>query len=268
MRQGEAQRWTRLAPRALLATTVAALALLLSGCEFWQYNIANGNPAGPPASRGQEDIKRVVAGGARPAAMTLEEVCGQRYSELLSFLRPYGYSGRFHNLGPAGCGGGGYGNAIFHLGSKVPFPGHASGVLTFRYATNDRPHRVGAMAVAVGAGSSRALVWVTHLEAADDSAASAQAWELLQSVLYWRDVTGWGQVVGGDFNLTPSQFPMRDWCAHFREALSCTGSTHAAGKIDYLFSPFWRWGKSYSSPNSDHRRLAAGMTGPGPMPPG
>jgi len=255
---------TELKRRGLLAIAMAGLALALGGCEFWQYNIANGGT--PPKTKGQEDIKSKVAGGARPVAMTLEEVCGHRFTELRSFLRPYGYKGSFHNLNPAGCGGNGYGNAIFHLGSKVPFPDHASGVISFRYATNDRPHRVGAMGVAVGNGSSRALVWVTHLEAADDAAASAQAWQLLQTVLYWRDVTGWGQVVGGDFNLTPGQWPMRDWCAHFREVFSCSSSatTHAAGKIDYLFSPFWRWGRDYISPNSDHRRLAAGITGPGP----
>lgn len=264
MLQREAQRWTRLAPRALLGTAVAALALLLSGCEFWQYNIANGGT--PPKTRGQEDIKSKISGGARPVAMTLEEVCGHRFNELLSFLRNYGYSGTFHNVNTAGCSGNGYGNAIFHLGSRVAFAGHPSGVLRLIYTTNNRPHRVGAMAVAIGAGSNRAIVWVTHLEAADDSAASAQAWELLQSVHYWRDVTGWLPVVGGDFNLTPNQFPMRDWCAQFREALSCSSSapTHAAGKIDYLFSPTWRWGRTYISANSDHRRLAAGITGAGP----
>ena len=261
---------TRLVPRALVATAAAALALAFSGCEFWQYNIANGNPAGPPATRGQEDIKWVVAGGARPVAMTLQEVCGHRFQELRSFLQNYGYTGWFDDTNSTGCGGNGYGNAIFHLGSRVAFAGHPSGILKLHYTTNNRPHHVDAMAVGIGIGSYRTLVWVTHLEAADDSAASAQAWQLLQSVHYWRDVTGWTPVVGGDFNLTPNQFPMGQWCAQFRESFGCSSSvpTHAAGKIDYLFSPRWRWGKTYISANSDHRRLAAGMTGPGPMPPG
>lgn len=242
--------------RAFIATALTAVALLSSGCEFWQYNIANGNS--PPANHGQDDVLSRVASGKRPVAMALEEVCGHRFNQMQSALAPYGYRGVFDNIEPGSCGGNGYGNAIFYLGHRVAFPGHPNGILTLNYTTNNRPHPVRAMAVGVSAGGVRMLDWVTHLEAGDDSAASAQAFQLLNEVHYWQEVTGWMPVVGGDFNLTPNQFPMGDWCGQYRDATLCLPDTptSSAGKIDYLFTSLrWSAAQTTSSPNSDHKRL-------------
>ena len=249
----------------MLAVVSATVAVAMSGCEFWQYNIANGGT--PPKTKGQEDIKWMVASGARPVAMTLEEVCGHRFNEIaLRSCATTATAAASTTSAPAAAAETATATRSSTSAAGLHSPAIRQASLKLIYTTNNRPHRVGAMAVAIGAGSSRAIVWVTHLEASDDSAASNQAWELLQSVHYWRDVTGWLPVVGGDFNLTPNQFPMPTWCARFREAFSCSSSspTHAAGKIDYLFSPVWKWGRTYISANSDHRRLAAGITGSGP----
>jgi endonuclease/exonuclease/phosphatase family metal-dependent hydrolase len=243
--------------RALLLIAFVVLASTVSGCEFWQYNIANGNPAGPPQNHGQDEvISRIRNQGARPIAMSLNEVCGQSINQLQSALGGYGYQVVFNKLDPSGCGGPGYGDAIMHLGNRVGFPGHPNGILRSGFSTNDQPHHVGAMAVGIDVGGRRMLVWTTHLEAGSDSAASAQAFELLQSVHYWQEQTGWPAVVGGDFNLTPNQFPMNQWCSDYQDPMHCSTAyptNWSAGKIDYMFSSFgWNGGYFLSQTYSDH----------------
>ena len=250
---------TRIAPRALVATAVAGLAMILSGCEFMQFNIANGNKS-TPENFGQKDIGVMVRDGFRPVAMTLEEVCGHRFWELAAFLDDYGYSGQYDNIEPRSCGGNGYGNAIFHLGHRVGWPGDGDGkyVLRYRKQAADPRH---AMAVGIDVGGRRAIIWVTHLENGDKAAAGEQAGELLHAVEYVEAVSKRPAIVGGDFNLEPGDKPMPAWRNHFHEADGLLRATHEGGKkVDYLFSSLpWARVGLYPSNASDHHRLIGGF---------
>lgn len=255
--------------RIVISIAIFGVACTVSGCQFWQYNIANGNPAGPPKNRGQDDVISYITtgaiqtGGLHPVAASLNEVCGSSAYRIQAALGPYGYHVITNPLSPAGCGGSGYGDAIVHLGNRVAFPGHPDGILRYTFPTNDQPHHVGAMAVGIGLGGLRILFWTTHLEAGADAAASAQAFQLLQEVHYWQEQTGWPVVVGGDFNLTPNQFPIGTWCRDYYEPSQCnpTSGTASAGKIDYLFSsvPWQDSSLRIGSPNSDHLLLSSSL---------
>jgi endonuclease/exonuclease/phosphatase family metal-dependent hydrolase len=241
-----------------IALAVAVAALALGGCNFVQYNIANGNSA--PENHGQDDVIAMVRHGDRPVAFTLEEVCRHHVPELEQQLGPYGYHVAFHTLVPDGCGGGGYGDAIVYQGHLAGWPGDPLGVYTFKYTAQGR-HPSGAMAVGIGAGSQRVIVWVTHLEASDDAKAAQQAAQLLDAARFIQAASGWPTVVGGDFNLTPSQKPMTAWHNHFHEAdQGLNRPTSGSGKIDYLFSSIpWSRVAVYPSDASDHNILEAGI---------
>ena len=246
--------------RQLLATVLVVLVgITASGCEVAQYNIANGNDD-PGQTSGQNDIIWHVTSGWRPAVITLNEVCGHRFNQIRDAIARFGYSGVYDRIVPSGCGGNGYGSAIFHLGHRVGFAGEPDGLYVHHFARNLEPHHIHAMGVGIGAGSIRMIAWVTHLEASNNGVASAQAAELLDVVRYVGGATRWPLVVGGDFNLPPDNAQMRAWRSVYHEADGVRmRATHAAGKIDYLFSSIPWKGARLQAGQSDHKILIGGM---------
>ena len=195
-----------------------------------QYNIGNG---ADPARHGEQDIIELVRGGARPLAITLNEVCGSRYREMAAAIRGAGYKSYFDATNPSGCGGSngglGFGNAIFYLGE---------GIQAFKdpYVNNDSSNRR-AVCVKARLDQFAYLVCATHLD--NSRLANAQALEFFHWVNRRRQETGnLPTIVGGDFNLTPDQPPMNLWYAHYEEVAGSPAnakSTHSNRKIDYLF---------------------------------
>ena len=244
---------------AVLLIALVSFASALSGCEFWQYNIANGNN-GPHT--GQNDVVwNIAVKGARPAAMGLEEVCGGSSNVINDSIARYGYHGDFDG-GLGTCGGQRYGNAIFHLGRHIPISGHPDGIVTGRYSSQ-QSHTRGYLGIAIDASGNKYMMWVTHLESCCAGVAADQAWQLLQTVLFYRDVTHLPQIVAGDFNLRPDQWPMNAWCDNFPgtgEANQCRGKTHGDDQIDYLFSSLpWNRGAAYFTGQSDHALVVGGF---------
>jgi endonuclease/exonuclease/phosphatase family metal-dependent hydrolase len=243
--------------RLVLILAVCAFGSITSGCEFTQFNIANGHSA--PENHGQDDVIAWVRGGWHPVAITLEEVCHQSFDKIQNAIWQYGYTGEYDNINEGRCGGAGYGNAIFHLGTRVGWRGQPSGRYVLHYKNQSGDHRH-AMAIGISVGGRHVIVWVTHLEN-DSSTAQKQAAQLLDNVRFIQAASGWPLVVGGDFNLTADVPVMRIWRAIYSSAGGPTRPTHDSGrKYDYLFSSVgWTRAAAYPTSTSDHYRLDGGI---------
>jgi hypothetical protein len=246
------------ASRLVVILVVCAFASISSGCEFTQFNIANGNAA--PENHGQDDVIAWVRGGWHPVAITLNEVCGQSFDKIQAAIWQYGYTGEYDNISEGRCNGRGYGNAIFHLGRRVGWPGQPSGRYVLHYRTQAGDHRH-AMAIGISVGGRHVIVWVTHLENGNPSAAQDQAAQLLDHVRVIQKVSGWPVVVGGDFNMTANVPVMRIWRAIYSSAGGPSRPTQDSGlKLDYLFSSVpWTRAAAYPTSTSDHFRLDGGI---------
>jgi hypothetical protein len=233
---------------------VASLLAFSAGC--WtgavQYNIGNGI-----GRHGEQDIIWLIRDkGARPLAITLNEVCGSRYWEIAVAIRSAGYKGYFDATDPNGCGGSngklGFGNAIFYLGDGIQ-------AFASPYVNNDSDNRR-ALCIKAQLGQFAYLACTTHLD--NSSLKSKQSLEFFHWVNRRRQETGnLPTIIGGDFNLTPGEPPMNLWYAHYEEADGSpynAKSTHLKGKIDYLFysSGFISQGDAVvPTGKSDHKML-------------
>jgi len=252
----------RLFPGLIAMRLVLVTSMLAFSASGWtgaiQYNIGNG---AKPGRQGELDIIDRVRRGPGPLVITLNEVCGKRYWEIAVAIRDFGYRGYFDATNPNGCGGSngglGFGNAIFYLGE---------GIQAFKspYVNNNASNRR-AVCVKARLGQFAYLVCTTHLD--DSSLANKQALEFFHWVNRRRQETSnLPTIVGGDFNLTPSQLPMNLWYAHYEEADGSPHNamdTHSNGKIDYIFyTPGFILQKDAAvvSGRSDHRMLIGYFT--------
>jgi hypothetical protein len=260
----------------------------------WQFNIAGGAKHNGDAfpSNFINALMDQTPANQRPFSITLNEVCGNQYTQMRVHLASYGYDhGRFVTKPSASsCGGQSYGTAVFAVGthagqSELTLTPTANdtangesrksgciqtlwgGFFPFTacvvHLTNDRGE------IWAGSGSPRYIVQRQGDEARAHSALIIGA--------------NWG-AVGGDYNMRPEDYylnwgdgrAMDGWYVTYAEAIGGTLPATSSGhetlgsyKIDYAFMdeahtnawplpdetfPVWVFGFQVSDHNFVHGR--------------
>ncbi len=194
------------------------------------YNLCGGGSCGGTGIQKADEFVGIVFNRSpKPLWSGFQEVCnGSSYNELAAWYQYFGYSARFEVTIPSGCGGNGYGIAIFWLGGCY---GGSSCVVSGSYSANDGQNRKW---VCAKAAFPMYAACTTHMSTGANAAANRGQYATVSSLMY---AAGFSTLFfAGDWNQTPwGHYDFYAWTESDTSETS-PQPTHSVGKIDYIFA--------------------------------
>jgi hypothetical protein len=199
-----------------------------------EYNMCGSVCAGGGQVPANEVIFLVTGANPRPWTASLNEVClnSNQLGRMVNSLDDIGYNASYYNAisNVAGCGGTGFGNAIFAIGPRRTQTYHVFG------AQDGSAERRGVTCVLNGNFGFDYWACSAHLD--NSSVAEIQEDNLYNFVTFNAYLAPYLLIVGGDFNLTPGYSGFNKWRTNYDEIdeFSPYSATIGDGrKIDYIW---------------------------------